>query len=167
MCRNAHLSPKKLIVVNANKNNSFMCGHISWSLFTSGMFQNMYFNIMNICVTIFKFHKINSKYILSSTNLRIAKIEYELFFTNFTYLKTFYTMNWVPCQAPIFECNDGTKDGTTLYEMKCVITATKCLKIDFQRIFYTYDKLHLNWCIFVVVDLENDEIMHLSYSYKF
>ena len=38
LCRNAHLSPKKLIVVNANINNSFMCGHISSSSFTSGMF---------------------------------------------------------------------------------------------------------------------------------
>ena len=38
LCWNAHLSPKKLIVVNANKDNSFMCGHISSSSFTSGMF---------------------------------------------------------------------------------------------------------------------------------
>ena len=63
LCRNAHLSPKKLIVVNANKDNSFMCGHISSSLFTSGMFRNMCFKIMSIFVSIFKLHKLVKKYI--------------------------------------------------------------------------------------------------------
>ena len=42
LCWNAHLSPKKLIVDNANTDNSLMCGHISSSFVVSGRWESIY-----------------------------------------------------------------------------------------------------------------------------